>query len=277
MAEITAAAVGKLRAMTNAGLMACKKALTEANGDIEAAVDILRKSGAASAAKKAGRETKEGVISAKISDDGKTGVLVEVNCETDFVAKNDTFREFCDSIAATVLADANADLETLRTEAVSKVGENIVIGRHKSVTLDGTGAVGSYIHTGAKVGVLVEIAAGNADSVAKEEFQQLVRDLSLQIAATSPSALSREEVDPTEIERESAIVREQMKDKPAQAIEKILQGKLEKYYQGICLVDQAFVKDGNVTIKEHVANVGKALGDTLEIKSFVRFQVGEGS
>ena len=277
MAEITAAAVGKLRAMTNAGLMACKKALTEADGDIEAAVDILRKSGAASAAKKAGRETKEGVISAKISDDGKTGVLVEVNCETDFVAKNDTFREFCDSIAATVLADANADLETLRTEAVSKVGENIVIGRHKSVTLDGTGAVGSYIHTGAKVGVLVEIAAGNGDSVAKDEFQQLVRDLSLQIAATSPSALSREEVDPSEIERESAIVREQMKDKPAQAIEKILQGKLEKYYQGICLVDQAFVKDGNVTIKEHVANVGKALGDTLEIKSFVRFQVGEGS
>ena len=276
MVEITAANVGKLREMTNAGLMDCKKALTEANGEMSIAVDILRKKGAASAAKKSSREAKEGVISQHISLDGRVGSIVEINCETDFVARNESFRAFCEEVADKVAQNPNVDLEADRTAQVAKIGENVRIARFQRIEVAGSGFVGSYIHTGAKVGVLVEVGVGNGSTVARDEFKQLVRDLTLQIAAASPSVVSREQVDPAIILKEKEIAEEQVKGKPPQAIAKIVEGKLDKFFQGVCLVDQGFVKrNSEVTVREHIAEVGKQVGDTLTVKRFIRFQVGE--
>jgi elongation factor Ts len=278
MAEITASNVAKLREMTSAGMMDCKKALTEAGGDMEKAVDILRKSGAASAAKKALRDAREGVIAQYIAPGGKSGVLVEVNCETDFVARNDSFRAFCDEIAKKVASDPNANLEADREAAVARIGENIKIARNARMDVTGNGLVAAYIHTGAKVGVLVEVGAGKAETVNHEDFKQLVKDITLQIAAGHPYAVSREQV-PADVitkERDIAAQSDRLKGKPAQAMEKILQGVLEKFYQTYCLVDQGFVKkNSEVSVKEHVGTVGKQLGDEITIRRFVRFQVGE--
>ncbi len=276
MAEITAALVGKLREMTNAGLMDCKKALTESSGDLGTAVDILRKKGVATAAKKAGRTANEGVIAQFIAPGGKSGVLVEVNCETDFVAKNESFRAFCDEVARRFAQDPQADLEAFRTEQVAKIGENIRIARHTRIELAGPGLVAAYIHTGAKVGVLVEVSAGKDATAQSDAFRDLVRDITLQIAAANPTTVSREQLDPTALEKEREIAREQVKDKPPQAVAKIIEGKLEKYYQTFCLVDQGFVKrNSEVTVREHLAQTAKQLGDELAIRRFVRFQVGE--
>jgi elongation factor Ts len=276
MAEITAALVGELRRMTNAGLMDCKKALTETNGDIDAAVDVLRKKGVATAAKKAGRAANEGVIAHYIRQDGKLGLLVEVNCETDFVAKNEVFGEFCNEIAKTLVEQPDADFEAIRTAQVTKVGENIQIGRHKTLEVEGSGMIAAYIHTGAKVGVMAEVGCGKEDTPSQDAFKSLVKDITLQIAAANPTAVSRESVDPALIAKEKEIAAEQFKDKPAQAVEKIVEGKMDKFFQGICLIDQGFVKNGELTVKEHVANVSKELGDEITIRRFLRFQVGEG-
>lgn len=276
MAEITAALVGELRRMTNAGLMDCKKALTETNGDIDAAVDVLRKKGVATAAKKAGRAANEGVIAHYIRPDGKLGLLVEVNCETDFVAKNEVFGEFCNEVAKTLVEQPDADFEAIRTTQVTKVGENIQIGRHKTLEVEGSGMVAAYIHTGAKVGVMAEVGCGKEDTPSQDAFKSLVKDITLQIAAANPTAVSRESVDPALIAKEKEIAAEQFKDKPAQAVEKIVEGKMDKFFQGICLIDQGFVKNGELTVKEHVANVSKELGDEITIRRFLRFQVGEG-
>ena len=278
MAEITAANVGKLREMTGVGMMECKKALVEAQGNIEAAVDLLRKSGAASAAKKATREAREGVIAQFIAPGGKSGVLVEVNCETDFVARNEAFRAFADEIAKKVSADANANLEADREAAVGKMGENIKITRNARLEVSGNGAVAAYIHTGAKVGVLVEVGCTKPDTTGKEEFKQLVKDITLQIAAGFPQVVSRENVAPEVIakEREIAAQSDRLKGKPAAAMEKILAGVLDKFFQTYCLVDQGFVKrKSEVSVKEHVAQISKQLGDEVSIRRFVRFQVGE--
>ena len=278
MAEITAANVGKLREMTGVGMMECKKALVEAQGNIEAAVDLLRKSGAASAAKKATREAREGVIAQFIAPGGKSGVLVEVNCETDFVARNEGFRAFSDEIAKKVAADANVNLEADREAAVGKLGENIKITRNARLEVSGNGAVAAYIHTGAKVGVLVEVGCNHAETTAKDEFKQLVKDITLQIAAGFPHVVSRENVAPEVIakEREIAANSDRLKGKPAAAMEKILAGVLDKFFQTYCLVDQGFVKrNSEVSVKEHVAQISKQLGDEVVIRRFVRFQVGE--
>src|SRR5579884_4066338 len=233
MAEITAATVGKLREMTNAGLMDCKKALSEADGDLDKAVDILRKKGAASAAKKAGRSANEGVIVQAIQQGARAGILVEVNCETDFVARNEGFRAFCDEVARTLLANPKTDLEPMRTAQVAKIGENIQISRFHRMEVSGNGLIAAYIHTGAKVGVLVEVGAGKEATTANDDFRQLVRDITLQIAAGHPFVVSREEVDPALLAKEKEIIlaSDEMKKlagKPAQAIESIIKGKLEK-------------------------------------------------
>lgn len=276
MAEITAADVGKLREMTNAGLMNCKQALTEAKGNFDAAVDILRKKGVATAAKKSSREANEGVIARFIQPGARLGVLVEVNCETDFVARNESFRAFCDEIARTLAANPQADLEALRTTQVSKLGENIRISRHHRMEVSGYGMIAGYIHTGAKVGVLVEVGAGKEATVASDEFKQVVRDITLQIAAGHPYVVSREQIDPAVLGKEKEIAAEQVKDKPPQAVAKIVEGKLEKFYQGYCLLDQGFVKrNSEVTVKEHLGSVAKPLGDEIIVRHFVRFQIGE--
>jgi elongation factor Ts len=278
MAEVTAANVAKLRELTGVGMMECKKALVEAQGNIEVAIDNLRKSGAASAAKKATREAREGVIAQYISPGGKSGVLVEINCETDFVARNEGFRAFCDDIARKIASDPKVNLEAEREAAVGKMGENIKIARNARLEVSGNGSVAAYIHTGGKVGVLVEVGAGKPETTSKDEFKQLVKDITLQIAAGFPHAVSREEV-PAEVvakEREIAAQSDRLKGKPAAAMEKILAGVLDKFYQSYCLVDQGFVKrNSEVSVKEHMAQVGKQLGDELVIRRFVRFQVGE--
>ncbi len=276
MAEITAASVGKLREMTGAGLMDCKKALVEAIGDLNAASDILRKRGVATAAKKASRDANEGVIVQHIVPGSRVGILVEVNCETDFVAKNDSFKAFCDDLARKLAANPAADLEVDRVAVVAKVGENIKISRHHRIEVAGNGLVAAYIHIGAKVGVLLELGAGQEATVASEDFKQLARDITLQIAAGNPHAVSREQIDPAVIAKEQEIAAEQVKNKPPQAIAKIVDGKMEKFYQGCCLMDQGFVKrNAEVTVKEHVASVAKQLGDEVVIRRFVRFQLGE--
>src|SRR5882757_3047509 len=196
MSDITPALVGKLREMTGAGLMDCKKALVEADGDLDKAVDILRKKGAASAAKKSSREANEGVIVQSIQSGARAGILVEINCETDFVARNDDFKSFCDEVARTLLADPKADIETKRTAQVAKIGENIQIARFHRLEVEGNGMIAAYIHTGAKVGVLVEVGSGKEATTANEDFKQLVRDITLQIAAGHPFVVSREQVDP---------------------------------------------------------------------------------
>jgi elongation factor Ts len=278
MAEITAALVGKLREMTNAGLMDCKKALTESQGDLDAAVDILRKKGAATAAKKAGRDTKEGVIAQALNNGGRSGVLVEINCETDFVAKNDSFKAFCDEIARKLAASSAAEVESDRVAAIARIGENIQITRHQRLDVQGNGLIAAYIHTGGKVGVLVEVGAGKEATVANEDFRQLVKDITLQIAAANPVAVSRNDVPAAvlEKEREIAAQSDAVKNKPPQAVAKIIEGKLDKFYQNSCLLDQGFVKkNSEITVKEHVGNVARQLGDELTVRRFLRFQVGE--
>jgi elongation factor Ts len=276
--EITAAAVGKLREMTNAGMMDCKKALTEAKGDLSVAVDILRKKGAATATTKGTREAREGAIAQYITPDGRLGVLVEVNCQTDFVARNELFRAFADDVARRLATDPKADFEADRVNLVGKIRENIQVPRHARMEVTGNGMIAAYIHTGAKVGVLVEVGAGKETTVGNSEFKQLVKDITLQIAAGHPSAVSREQV-PAEVvakEREIAAQSDRLKGKPAQALEKIIQGMLEKFYQTYCLVDQGFVKrNSEVSVKEHLGSVAKQLGDEITIRRFVRFQVGE--
>jgi elongation factor Ts len=276
MAEITAAAVGRLREMTNAGMMDCKKALIESNGDVDAAVDILRKKGAATAANKATREAREGVITQYIAPGGRLGVLVEVNCETDFVARNELFRAFADEIARKLAADPNTDLDADREKAVAQIRENIRIPRHARMEVSGNGMIAAYIHTGAKVGVLVEVGAGKEGTVASEDFKQLVKDITLQIAAGHPHTVSRDQVPAEILAKEKEIAAEQVKNKPPQAIAKIVEGKLEKFYQTYCLVDQGFVKkNSEVSVKEHIGAIAKQLGDEITIRRFVRFQIGE--
>jgi len=276
MAEITAAAVAKLREMTNAGMMDCKKALTEANGEFSAAVDILRKKGAATATNKSGREAREGVVAQYIAPGGRLGVLVEVNSQTDFVARNDMFRAFADDVAKRLAADPKTDFEADRVAMVAKIRENIQIPRHARMEVTGNGMIAAYIHTGAKVGVLVEVGAEKEATVTAEDFKQLVKDITLQIAAGHPFVVSREQVPPDVIAKEREIASEQVKNKPPQAVAKIVDGKLEKFYQTYCLVDQGFVKrNSEVSVKEHVGSVAKQLGDQITIRRFVRFQVGE--
>ena len=276
MAEITAANVGKLREMTGAGLMDCKKALTEANGEIDAAVDILRKKGIATAGKKGSRAANEGVFVQHVAPGGRLGLLVEINCETDFVARNDTFKAFCEDVAKKLAANPAADLEADRIAAVAKIGENILISRHQLIQVSGNGLVAAYIHTGAKVGVLVEVGAGKEATVASDDFKQLVRDITLQIAAAHPSVVTRDEIPADVLAKEKEIAAEQVKNKPPQAIAKIVEGKLEKFYQGQCLIDQGFVKrNSEISVKEHIGATAKQMGDEITIRRFVRFQVGE--
>lgn len=275
-AVIDAQLVKTLREKTNAGLMECKRALAETNGDLEAAIDVLRKKGAASAAKKADRDAKEGIIAQAILPGAKVGVLLEVNCETDFVAKNDQFRTFCEELAKKVAANPTAELESDRVAAVQKIGENIRIRRTERLEVKDNGLVAAYIHTGGKVGVLVEVGADKPDTGANEDFKQLVRDITLQIAAANPVCISRDQVPPALVARERAIYADQVPTgKPANITEKIVDGKMGKFYSTNCLLEQSFIKNPDQTITQLIEEKNKALGESISIRSFVRFMVGE--
>jgi elongation factor Ts len=276
MAEITAALVAQLRAMTNVGMMDCKKALLETNGDLKAAVEYLRKKGIAGAAKMEGREAREGVIAQYIAPGARVGVLIEVNCITDFVARNESFIKFAEDCARKLAADPQADLEPDRLAIFNAIREKIAIARHARIEVSGHGMVAAYIHTGGKLGVLVEVGAEKESTVGTDVFRELVKDITLQIAAGHPYVVSREQAPADVVAKEREIAVEQAKGKPPQAIEKIVAGKLEKFYQGYCLVDQGFVKrNGEISVGKYIEEVAKKLDDKIVVRRFVRFQVGE--
>ena len=270
--------------------MECKNALKETEGDIAAAIKYLRERGDLKAAKKAHRAAKEGVVAAQSSEDGKSGILVEVNCETDFVARNENFQAFVDEVASTV-ADSDAqDLEaalalpkgdqTLEGYIKTKVlelGENLQFRRFERLNVSGEGAVASYIHLGGKVGVLIAVNAEKAESASNDAFRDLVKDLTLHIAASAPAGLGREDISADLVEAEKDIFRKQMEgqNKPADILEKIISGKLGKFYSEHCLLEQGFVKDPDTTVQGLLEAQGKEVGDTLAIDRFVRFQLGE--
>jgi len=269
--NITAEAVKKLREQTGAGMMECKKALTESNGDFDKAVDLLRQKGLAAAAKKAGRIAAEGVIAIHV--EGTTGTLVEVNSETDFVAKNEEFRKFAGDLAKLISAQNPADLKALsaltfgdttvegrRQELIQKIGENLSIRRF--VKFDTDGKIASYLH-GTRIGVIVDYSGGD---------EQLGKDLAMQVAAANPLYLSRETVPAENLEREKAIYEAQVKEsgKPANIVGKIVEGKLEKFFGETCLIEQIFIKDAEG--KKKVKDILKG----AVVKRFARFQVGEG-
>ena len=275
MSEITKEKVVELREKTGAGLIDCKRALSESGGDLEQAVSILRKKGVATAAKKAGREAVEGVIACKLSDDGSSGVIVEVNCETDFVAKNDDFQAFADEVASILLSNPDADLEEKRTEQVAKIGENIRISRSETISPDSSGRVESYIHTGGKVGVLLVMSTESEQGSAHDETASLGKDLCMQVAATSPVCVSRNDMPEEVVNKERDIAAAQAEGKPPQAVEKIIVGKLEKFYAGSCLEEQSFVKNPDQTIKALLSEKAQLVGESLGIERFVRLQIGE--
>lgn len=286
---ITASQVKELRDKTNAGMMECKGALKETDGDIDAAIKYLRERGSIKAAKKADREAKEGLVSAQLSADGKSGVLVEINCETDFVAKNDNFVAFVTTIATTVAASDAKDLESARAVTlddstvdeslkakVIEVGENLQFSRFARFDVSGAGAIASYIHMGGKVGVLLEVSCQKEGTPATETFKDLVKDITLHIAAAAPSGLNREDIPAELVQAEKDLFLKQLEGsgKPAEILEKIVQGKLGKFYSEQCLVDQGFVKDPDTTISALLEAKGKSLDDKLVINRFVRFAVG---
>ena len=243
---------------------------------MDEAVSILRKKGVATAAKKSGRSASEGIIAQSISSDRSRGILVEVNCETDFVAKNDDFVVFARSVAGDLLENPDADLEEKRTEQVAKIGENIRISRSQSLSPESNGLVESYVHTGGKVAVLVSIGSDSADVSSSEQVVTLAKDICMYIA-TSPVCVSREEVPADLVQKEKEIAQAQAEGKPPQAIEKIVTGKLDKYYAGACLLEQPFVKNPDQSIQQYVEGVGKDVGSSLKVEKFLRFQVGEKS
>ncbi len=291
MPEITVELIKTLRDKTNAGMMDCKAALKEADGDLDAAETVLRKKGVAAADKKASRATSEGAVAARINDDAKTGVLVEVNCETDFVAKNDKFRAFVESILDHIVnSDKTDSLEELLKqpyageaetldlhikEQVGALGENMALSRFARFDLDGSGVVGQYIHMQGKVGVLIEVNTSSPELASNEAFRDLVKDITLHIAAASPICISRDEVPQATIDKEREIYADQVKGKPENIIEKILGGKLDKFFSTVCLMEQGFIKDTDQSIGDLLKAKGAELGGEIKVSRFVRFAIGE--
>lgn len=292
MAEITAGMVKELRECTGAGMMACKAALAEANGDMEGAIDILRTRGLAALAKKAGRATNEGAIAAYVSEDSKVGVLVEVNCETDFVGRNAEFLDFVNTLAEHIALSGPENVDTLMSqaltgrehtveqvlgEAVSKLGENMGIARFVRNEVLDTGAVTSYIHGGGRIGVLVELGFGKPETASTEAFKTAAKDVAMQVAAAFPQYVSREAVPQNVIDHELEIYKAQAAEsgKPEAIQEKMAQGRLEKYYKEVVLLEQEFVKDSDKTVGQYLASVAKELGDEITLTGFTRWQLGE--
>jgi len=288
MSEISAAMVMELRKMSGQGMMDCKKALQETNGDVEQAMDLLRKKGLATLAKRAGRDTSEGLVVCKSSEDGKTSVLATLCCETDFVAKSDDFVAMAKTLADYALAcsaDEGVDklLETsvdgkmfndILTETVSKTGEKTQVGDYAKFTLDGPGLIGSYIHFNEKVGTMIQVETSDEATAGNDALKQAATDIAMHITATKPIALDKDQIDPEVIEREKAIFVEQVKGKPDNIIEKIVEGKMQKFFVENCLLQQPFVKDDSKTVEQVLAEAAKQAGGEAKIKRFVRFEVG---
>ena len=275
MSTVSKDDVLSLREKTGAGLIDCKRALVESNGDLEDAVSILRKKGVATAAKKAGRDACEGIVAQMLNEDQSKGILVEVNCETDFVAKNDDFISFVSHAALQLLENPDFDLEAQRIEQVAKIGENIRISRSTTLSLNSTGLVESYVHTGGKVAVLLALGTSTTEASKSANVRELAKDLCMHIAATSPVCVSRDDVPADLVAKEKEIAIAQAEGKPPQAIDKIVQGKLDKYFSHSCFLEQPFVKDPDHSIKSLLEKTGSEIEAVLTVEKFVRYQVGE--
>ncbi|MDO4541588.1 MAG: translation elongation factor Ts [Bacillota bacterium] len=288
---VTAKMVKELREKTGAGMMDCKKALTEVDGDMDKAVDFLREKGLAAASKKSGRIAAEGIVESYISDDAKSGVVVEVNCETDFVAKNEDFRKFAADVAKQAASTNAADVEEflaepwgadssktvkdILTELIAVIGENMSIRRFEKLAAP-EGCVAGYIHGGGKIGVLVEAKA----SVVNDAVKACLRNVAMQVAAMSPKYVSRDEVPADYLEHEKAILlaqaEEENPNKPENIIEKMITGRLNKEMKEICLLDQAYVQDSDMSVAQYVEKVAKEVGGEIVVEKCLRYQTGEG-
>ena len=295
MAAVTAAMVKELREMTGAGMMDCKKALSATDGDMDKAVEFLREKGLAGAAKKAGRIAAEGIVDTLVSEDGKTAVVVEVNSETDFVAKNEKFRTYVAEVAKQALASNASDMDAFMAEKwigdesmtvaeelssqIAVIGENMKIRRYEKVTEE-NGFVASYIHAGGKIGVLVDVET----DVINDAVKEMAKNVAMQAAALMPEFTSRSEVSEDYIAHEKAILMAQIQNdpkesqKPEKVIQGMIEGRINKELKEICLLDQVYVKaeDGKQSVKAYVDSVAKAEGAKITIKKFVRFETGEG-
>lgn len=286
---VTAQLVKELREMTGAGMMDCKKALNETNGNMDEAVEFLRKNGEAKAVKKAGRIAAEGIVMADVVDD-KKAAIVEVNSETDFVAKNDEFKEFVANVVKQALETSSADMDAFLAESwvadssqtvkdalvakIARIGENLNIRRFEKLESDG--CIVSYIHGGGRIGVLVD-----ADTdVVNDEVKKCLRNVAMQIAAMTPKYVSRDEVSQDYLDKEKEILLAQAKqenpNKPDNIIEKMIIGRLNKELKEVCLLDQVYVQDGDLTVGKYVEKVAKENDANLSIKRFIRFETGEG-
>lgn len=288
--EISAQMVKELREKTGAGMMDCKKALSETSGDVDKAVSLLREKGIAKAASKEGRATSEGIIATHVNPEERMGVLVEINCETDFVARTDKFKQFAREIATHVAEQAPGSLDELLNqpmkdhggksvsdhvkEFIGSLGENTQIRRF--ARLDDGNYVTTYVHPGDKLAVLVEIEGGHKHA-GNPVFKQFARDVAMQVAATNPQAVRREEMNQETLQNEREIYRKQVlnEGKPEKIVDKIVDGKIEKYFSETVLMEQLFVKDNDKTIQDVVKETTNAIGDTLRIRRFVRFRLGE--
>lgn len=291
---VTAAMIKELRELTGVGMSTCKEALVEADGVIDKAVEILREKGLAAAAKKAGRIASEGLSYAYIADDNSVGVVVEVNSETDFVAKNAQFQEFVDNVAKQVVNSNASNVEELLeekwvennevsvkealNEKIAVIGENLNIRRFEKFVNDGTGYLVSYLHAGGKVAVIIEFTT----DVKNEALAEAGKNLCMQIAAMNPQFVRREEISADFLAKEKEIITAQVANepknagKPANIIEKMIDGKLNKELKEMCLVDQEYVKDSDLNVAKYVEKVAKEIGGNVSIKRFVRFETGEG-
>jgi len=283
---ITADQVKKLREKTGAGMMDCKKALQKSNGDIQKATDYLREQGIAKATQKAFRAAKQGLIYSAIHSQNRLGILLELNCETDFVARTEDFRNLAKEMADWIIKyhpkEINQAIDSMKerlNQTIAKLGENITVKRYALFQLDEkpNGVIHSYIHPGDKLGVLLELNCQNEASAQDEEFRQLAKDIAMQIAATNPLVITRDRLKPEIIEKEKEIYRTQAKNerKPEKIIERIVQGKLEKYFQEVCLLEQPFIKDQDRSVKERIDETQKKLGVEITVGQFVRFRLGD--
>lgn len=286
---ITAQMVKELRNKTGAGMMDCKKALSETNGDIDEAVKVLREKGLAAAAKKSGRIAAEGLIETYISEDKKVGSIVEINCETDFVAVNDEFTKLSKNIAKQVavsnvltveelmkekyIENENMTVKEVLVELISKLGENINIRRFERFTPE-NGAIQSYIHGPGKIGVLVEVTC----DVINDTVLEIAKEVAMQVAATNPLFLSKDQIDEKVVNKEREIYKVQAlnEGKPEKIVDKIVEGKIQKYLKEVCLIEQIWVKDSDYTISKYLAEKSKEIGSTVTVTRFARFERGEG-
>ena len=282
--SVTIDMVKELRERSAAGMMDCKKALEECNGDMDKAIDWLRQKGLSQVAKRSSRAATEGRVSLRTSDDGKTAMLTEVRCETDFVSRGEKFQAFADFVANTAFEKNPPSSEELRAlveeefqTLLAQTGENTIIGRLTRMELSGPGVIGKYIHTNEKLGVLVELGCENSATAEKEEFKELAKNVAMQIAASAPLSIDAACLDQAEIAREREVLRQKTLEegKPENMVDKIVDGRIKKFYQEVCLLEQTYIRDDKKSIAQLLDEEGKALGDKITVRAFFRIQLGE--